>query len=55
MAKCPKHLWFNIKIRHIVELNLEAGGLNYLIPDMRIEVCVRCHKVRNFKNEQNPS
>jgi len=51
MKRC-RHFW----ISKVAELNrhvdLSPGGINYWVPNLSVEVCVKCHKVRNVKKSR---
>ena len=54
--RCPKHYWVKETVRAVMNLKLVPGGLNYVWPEFKVEICSRCKKIRNevinIKEEQ---
>lgn len=47
--KCKGHLWTKHLANFSMVLDLEPCGVNFYAPDMVVEVCVNCNKIRNSK------
>ena len=46
MKKCPKHSWVIIKARHIYEIDLKPGAVNYAFGVFYVNICVKCGKIK---------
>jgi len=51
MKRC-RHLWVRKVASFGNRVKFGAGELNYWTPSIEVEVCVKCHKVRNVKKSR---
>ena len=52
IKRCPKHYWVKETVRAVMNLKLYPGGLNYVWPEFKVEICGRCNKIRNDKTQE---
>jgi len=47
MRRCSKHVWQEEKFTHVINIKTAPGSINRWLPELTLDVCMRCNKVKN--------